>query len=346
MLVYIVIYLFILFCMFRKKDDIYSYVLLLLMFLVTILRSEEVGADTWTYLYNFGDYYNNGDTSSRSYELINNLLYYYLRLYNMDMRIILYVYGFITYLFIYMTCKRYGIKLAYFLFFFMTGSFFIMGLNITRQISSVMIVVYSIPLIYEKKIIKKIQYIALILFAGSIHSSSFLYFLFLFIPMIRIRKDVMVVIVSLFAFLILTRVMPVNEWIAKLTPEAYSVFKNSINNAYSISILGYLFSAFIVIVQLLIMWYSNDDKYNSLYSICILTSCVNLGLNSDVSRLFLVCEGFMMVYYCRYFAKHLPNSMAKILLWILMVTSTYFWYSGTSTNTTVNNYKTMFEDVR
>lgn len=332
--------------MLRKKEGYYSYALLLLMFLVTVLRSESVGADTWTYLYNFGDFYNNGDTSSRSFELVNNLLYFYLRIYNLDMRIILYVYGFITYLFVFLSCKRYEIRLSYFLFFFLTGSFFIMGLNISRQMSSVMIVLYAIPLLYEKKKTKKIQYIALVIFAGLIHASSFLYLLFLLVPLLRIRKRGIIVIVSIFAFLVLTQILPVNDWFAYLTPDAYSDFRDDINNTYSISILGYLFSGFIVVIQLLILWYSDDEKYDPLFSICILASCVNLGLGSDVSRVFLVCEGFMMVYYGKYFAKNLSNSTAKTLLCVLIVTSTYFWYTGTSKNKTVNNYKTMFEDIR
>ena len=102
----------------------------------------------------------------------------------------------------------------------------------------------------------------------------------------------------------------------------------------------------IIPIQVVYWAISDDEKYDPLFSICILASCVNLGLGSDVSRLFLVCEGFMMVYYSKYFAKNLSNSTAKTLLCVLIVTSTYFWYTGTSKNKTVNNYKTMFEDIR
>ena len=351
MTTYLFLYAISLYCIARNQDRIASFALLILMFLVTILRSESVGADTWTYLYDFGEHiYDTGfGKDSRGLEVINNLLYYYVYNFNLDRRIILYFYGTITYFFLFLTSRRYKVRLSYLLFFYLTGSFFIMSLNICRQVASVSIVLYAIPLLFDNERLKirdVLCFSLLLVLAGLIHASSLVFLFLLVFRFLKIRKEVLIIVTGILSFLLLFNIIPFEQLMIWLTPEVYASFKTDVNRNLAVTFFGYFYRAVIIIVQLCILWQSNDKKYEVLYAFSVMITCVSMGLDSDVARVFLVFSGIIMLFQCRYFTNNSKDFIARILLILLIVSSSYFWYTGTSANLTVNPYRTMFSDSR
>lgn len=339
MTIYIIIFLLAAFCFSRKQEGYLSYLLWLIMLAATIFRSENVGADTWTYLYGYAW---DVDSGSHVFEMLNNLVYYNIYKFDWERRIILYVYGIITYLFLFLMSRKFEIRLSYLLFFFFLASMFIKGLNISRQLMTATIICFSIPFIYEINTRKSYLFFGFVALATMFHFSSFMFvFLYVFRFIRNIENTKLVVFSSIFGSLFILQLIPIDSIFATFLPEEYSDYSRHITNKNEVSILGVVARFIIMGIQLIILS-KTESKYNVLFAFSITLICATMGMDFVIGRIFLVLELFSIIYIASIYSCSFYNDVNRVILAIYLFISIYFCYDSIVTNTTINNYQFFF----
>lgn len=329
MQVYIIIFVAALCLTLYRKETKLSLALLVFMFIVTAFRSEDVGADTYNYLYMFShETGSNLDYSSRTVEYLNIGAYSLLSNYNLDTRYILVFYAVISYVLLFVISRKYRIRLSHLLLFFFLTNLFIKNLNISRQIVSVTILIWGISYIYNDKVKTSLLFFLFVALAGGFHASSYLYvFLYIF----RFTKDkslsnapIAVFLVSLVFILNIISLEPIMR---SLMPIEYSIYSKSLSHTYSGSLLGLLFIIINLAIQCILLKRYKGPQY-LLFAFCIIVNSTTVGMDFVVGRITLVFSLFLCLVFSQFFGNNKLSGIDLILFVFILVTKTYFAFTS------------------
>ena len=265
--------------------NLISWITLALMFILTVFRADHIGYDTENYLYNF-------TVETRVSEWLTTLMYLWANYFAVDKRVILVIYGVITYICIPKISQKYNIQMPYILLFYLLGGYFIMGLNIMRQIASVSLIILAIPYIYSPSFRKSLLYFLIIIVAAGLHISSIVFLALYCLRFINISKKNAIIITSLISPLIVLNIIPIDNIIKNFIPENYESYSSIVDRTLAVSSLGYIANLIYLILKIYLLRYI-EDKFNLLYAISIILTSSFLGMDSNVARIFLSLSLFI-----------------------------------------------------
>jgi len=310
---------------------------LLLMFLLTYLRSDIVGADTGNYLMYASEH--------RIQEYICAFFVYLIANGVLSERGLIQILAIITYLCVALIIYRYKVNQRLFIFFFLTSNLFAAGLNVSRQVASVAVFALFLPFIYEKKTLKSILFFIGPLLAGGLHYSSFLLsFLYLFRYLKCSDKSLMTVIIILTP-LLLFDIIPIEQILQSIVPKEYmDEYSQRLSRNEQLSILGYGYRIISMLFQLYIIKYIKDYNLKILFVFSILIFSASMGLDTVVARVFMINSLIFAIVYANVFQSlDYKNSLNRIIYYFFVVFGLYFAYYGLESNSTLNHYTFYFQ---
>lgn len=160
---------------------IWTFILLLPLFLMTAFRSELVGSDTVSYKGLYNIFANQSLTSGYHYSmeigfrlLVKLLGYLNIGFYGFQVLYSVFIYTTLGIFF-----NRYSNKIAFSVFFFVTFRVFFFGMTAIRQMIAISIILISVKYILKRKFVK---YLIFVLLASTFHLTSAVFILLYFMP--------------------------------------------------------------------------------------------------------------------------------------------------------------------
>ncbi len=120
------------------------------MFLMTLFRAEDVGTDTINYLV-YG-------TDHRANEFLCMWVVYLMETGVLSDYGMIYVLASVTYLFLLLNVLRFRIDIRYLVLFFFLSDFFVMGMNISRQVAAISLVSFFVPYVLAEQRSKRLLF--------------------------------------------------------------------------------------------------------------------------------------------------------------------------------------------
>ncbi len=174
---YILYFLLTSFCIFANKSRIMGMFLMILLFIILTFRGINVGSDTIMY------YTNNFNTNlefsiTNKFEISFQIISYVIYELGVNPRWCLYSLSILTFLFLYLSARRYnrlfGTSYVCFIYFFFLFDFYSLAFNISRQIAAVVILLYGYSFLFENEK-KRYFFFIFVLLAASFHISSLIF---------------------------------------------------------------------------------------------------------------------------------------------------------------------------
>ena len=317
----------------KYKDERTGIILLLLLLFFSMFRGDEVGTDTQNYMEKY-DLIANLFLYDANYTFEGGrteLLYYYLcsfiYLNGYSPRWIIYIFSLITYIFIYLGCRRMKVNMAYFALFFVLSTMYIVSFNIARQFAAISICFFSVSFLFDKGLK---QYFFLIGVGVSffIHSSSILFVPLYFLKNVsldRTKVGWIIYVLSIIAiFAPITEVA--FEMFARLgILERYSEKYGAASDRglSSLGIINYIYKTIIFTIYFLIYRARNNEKktdlYDNLYlSFFLLQGCFASDSNLATYRIKFSFMILMCLYFSMVFIKMNDDKRALYYLYSLI----------------------------
>lgn len=305
-----------------------------LMCVMTIFRGDEVGTDTMAYLMYSADY--------RVEEYIISGVVYLITQGVVNERAIIYFTGVVTYFFIYLLIRRSRIDIRYFLLFFFIDGWFVMGLNIARQIAAISIIAYFLPCIFNDKWTKRVPFFAGCIVAAGFHISSLFVLPLYFCRYIHLSRESNVRLIIIMGGILLLNVVPINSLMKLCLPDVYSQdYTDLLAETASTSFIGFLYKCFWLFIYVYMYKYIYRRKDQLLFVISAIIVNATFGMEPIISRIFLVYS-FLLVFYSSvaFTEKNLKQDrMLKKLFFILLLIGLYMRLSSISVHPDLKQFE-------
>lgn len=295
-----------------KKKKWAGIVLMLILLFFSMFRGDDVGTDTKNYmdvydrisnlfLYDANFTFKGGRTE---------LLYYYLCSYiylnNYNPKIIIYVFSLITFVFLYLGCKKNKIDTCLFLLFYVLSTSYIISFNVARQFAAISICFYATSFLTENNL-KKILFVVLVLLASLIHTSSILFVLLLFSDKIQIDRfkiGVFIYIFSLIATFFPLTDLAFNLFAKFNILERYDQYGSGGDFATSENgLLNYVYKTIIFTIYFAVFYIRTKEKKTDLWDILFLSFFLVQAIFATEGNLATYRIKFaFMPLMCAYFA--------------------------------------------
>lgn len=322
-----------------KNKPQYGYFAIILLFLFSVFRGDNVGVDTMNYqdegnLEYIG--YNLDVNSGDNFELLYILLMRYIYQAGISPRMIITFFSIITMLFLYLGLKRFRINLAAGASFFILLNFYYDSFNVARQVTAISILIYATSFLMEKGNKRYLFFIWLSM-AAMFHFSTISGVIFWFADKITLEKKKVFLFMLIFSVICL--VLPLNDLLLSITA------KMGIANHYigylteyeiqQISIFGAIFK-FVVSFILLYVFISMNKrkKTNWLDNLFILSLLFTFFLtySNMVTKRLIMNFSFIQIIYLSsfYFSnrKFLKYDFITLIAFLLLMYYDSFTYSS------------------
>lgn len=183
-------------CSKEKADRISLVFCLMVLFLISILRSTTIGRDIDGYELMYSQYsratWNNFDLywTENGFELLQMIFVRVLKLPFRALMIFIYALLFFSY---YCFLKKYSVDSTFSLFIYLTFSFFFFDLSALRSCLAMAICLLAIPLAEKKGIRNFLLFLCLILLASQFHSSAYIFLMLYFVIKIPLNRKTIVI---------------------------------------------------------------------------------------------------------------------------------------------------------
>lgn len=339
--IFLFIFVIVLSLFFPKNKYIGLLVVFILCFF-SMFRGENVGTDTSVYMdvfymqrtYEHSIY--SSFNSRNNIEYITYILYTIIVEYHLSPRLIIIFFSLLTFFFLFLAIKR--MKISYcigLLIFFIL--FYFSSFNIARQICSAVIVLYAITFLFDGTY-KKIYFFAFILLASLIHASSLLYlplYLIVFLKNKKICKKNILINIAILLFII-NQIGAINliEFISqKFENVSYITTYSSLTETFSRTLFGRIQDLAKFLALIMIFSYKKTDTtinlFDLLFYIIIIISIFSGNLHSDIARIFIPIQLFVIIYIPYIYGKN--NGFTKSIAFIVfLVVNSFFTLWGIS----------------
>lgn len=337
--VYFVIFLISLYSLFAKKREReITFIVWALMFLTTILRAETIGADTYVYINHFNEEY-------RPLEFLTNIIYAGILGRNLDSRWTLVIFGVITYLPLYFIAKRFKVPLPYFLLFFFLYHHYSAGLNIMRNMAATSLTVLGISYIYDKRLVKSLLFFVFVILGAGIHTSVYVFLPLYLLRYLKITDRAAIVTTIIFSFLVMTKIISVNDIFLKYVPELYEEYIWRVMSSINTTLFGFIIALIALFAYSAIIGVLDKQKI-PLYVISIIAAYSFFGNDANVFRIFqplLMCRTIFIAKAANQLAiKDRLTSYQQLAIFYIVFFAIVTCYTGFANNKTLVPYRFFF----
>lgn len=306
--------------------------LFLLMLTMSMFRGMNVGGDDTIAYYKNAFEHEFSLTSTVSYDLEILFVWWtgFIKAHYLNPRWCLYSLSLIQFLFLYLSSKRYNVKLEKVLFFFLLLNYYYLSLEISRQFVAVAILLYGYSFIREPGM-KKLIFLAMTLLATSIHLSSILGLLVflcgyfnipckIYPPLLYIVFTIAFIIVQTMGTTITAFVLGRLDYI-----NYYNHLAEETNAVTSASIVGYLVLYIKMIFNLYVLSriaISKENLITNVFFVGIIVTLLFSPIGGNIRRLIYLVSIIDVIAYSLYFKlDYIPKKTKQSFLIIVTV----FW---------------------
>ena len=342
MLVFYLIYFISTFsCLFLCKNKKVGMLLMFILFLVLTFRGENVGSDTIMY-------YNNDFNVDLEFSLTNKFeisfqtISYFISELNLNPRWCLYLLSALTFVFLYLSAKRYnklfGTSYVCFFYFFFLLGFYSLAFNISRQLLAVSILLYAYSFLFENNI-KKFYFIIYAILASSFHISSIIFIPLFFVNKLDFTKipfkSVFSILFVLFTFVVLFKSTILSFVTSRFS--ALQIYSTYVDDAVTSnkSIVGLLVDYLEFLMAMFIYYWLTKKlchkTLSNLFLLSILVDILLMALYGNIYRIRLGITIFQVVAFATCFTYNKSfNSNEKLIFYGTIVFLGYFVLSSLS----------------
>lgn len=305
-----------------------------LMAYMTMFRGNYVGTDTMNYLVY--------DAEHRIEEYFITALSYLIYTGTISERGIIYGTCVVTYLFAFLNIKKYKLDVRYFCVFFFIYGFFAMGMNISRQVASVSLLVYFLPYIFNDKWEKSLLFFLGCFLAAGFHISSlFLVYLYV-LRFIHFKENNIPIIIFFFGTLILFDIFPIDYFLNAFMPETYAEsYETEVSQEMQISLVGFVYRIILLGVYVYFSKYLLNRKDFCLFVFSAIIINAVIGMNPDVARIFNINSYALLIFSCFVYTHRnmRKDGVLKILFFVQLFLGLYMTLFSFQNNPDLCNYE-------
>ena len=316
----------------NKKNKVAGLTILFTLFIFSFLRGESVGTDT-TNAMQISTILTRSEvdfdiTNFSTYEISTNLVYRIIKS-GRSPRLIIEFYSIVTFLFLYLACRRFKINLSILMFGILISGFYIYSYNIARQYTAISVCLYALSFIFDKSWKKSLLFFPWMIFAISIHTSSLF-----FLPLYLVRYlnpnkiTISAIIIGSLIFgtlgddyirLFFMEILANDELLSY--SNAYS---DMITDYSSHSFMGMLFKYLTIALYIyaIIILYKSSSKYTMLLTIAVGILCFTYTLPEVLYRTVHGFDVIAAMLLCYYFT----ISKEKYTFWAYAILFTYKFF--------------------
>ena len=338
---YILYFIILVSCILTCRDKKIGLFLMSYLFVVLTFRGVNVGSDTIMYYNN--DFYANLEFSLESkFEISFQLISYAINMYGINPRWCLYSLSFLTFLFLYLSVKRYH-KLfgtsyvCFFVFYFLLG-FYALAFNISRQMLAVSILLYAYSFLFENNR-KRLYFLFYTLLASSFHISSIIFLPVIFINKISVSKISFIHIFSLLFILFTVVVLSKNYILSYVMSKfgALEIYGTYVEDAATSdkSFLGMLIDYIEFFMSMFVYYWLSKKIQNTtlsnLFLLSIIVDIILMAFYGNIYRIRLGITIFQVVAFATCFTYHKSfSSSEKFVFYFTLLFFGYFLLTSLS----------------
>lgn len=288
-----------------KRLNFCNYLLAIYLFAVLIFRGRKVGTDTINYINLYYSGYGTPYFSVKNFEFIFIYSLKFLKNITNDPEIVIYFLGFITFLFLLLSFKRFKIKLSYGLLFYILSGIYFFSFNGARQAASISILLYAFYFLISDESYSKWKFIFYILVASGIHISSiyFLFLIFIFKKDINLKISIGIFLFSLIVNLFFAEF--ISNIISSYLISYYEVYSDELLISNSLSIGGKIFILLLTVSLFgiyILLRGSINPKLLNLFFLSIILILLLKNLHPYISRILYGMTIVQIIIFSRIFA--------------------------------------------
>jgi len=286
-----------------------------------MFRAVTVGSDTINYYNNqFYGEFKLDFTSNYELEWIFQLASAFIRQNGLAPQWCLYLLSIVTYLFLYLSFRRYskqtGGSLILILLFYFIFDFYSLSFNIARQVAAISILLYAYSFLYKNTRL----FLIYVILAAGFHVSSLLYLFLYFIRKfdISIIKTKSLVITS-YVILIIVFISKIFIWdiILLMFPEL-SLYENLLEDTKigSFSIFSFFLESFRLAIGLYVLIglkRHRIDRYNTLLFFALISVIFMDSFFGNVTRIFYGISIIRVVCFAALFSQKILTKTDKFV---------------------------------
>lgn len=327
---YVIMYSTVLFSVvFRKYKNI-SYLSFIVLFFFTICRGDKVGTDTIGAMEAIPTRASLEFSldSANSIEILSNLVPYCICQGWMSERSVITFYACAMFLFLFLIRKKYVLNMAFLMLVFLLGSHLIYSFNIARQWVALCIIACGVPSIYDRNIKHSFVYFFYVLLATSIHASSIIFFVLYIFRWIDVKMKYLLVIIAISLVLGLSGSFTFSSILGYLTFISYAdTYSENMGITTQPNFFGKLGLFLLSSIQIFALYkMGNDNKFKTLYALCIVLGLLSIGLESVVARILQGFSFMSSIFLCCYFSNYKNNFI--LIVFYIVLSSYLFFRSG------------------
>ena len=308
-----------------------------MLLFVSMYRGDTVGTDTINYINNVSMASGSIDVDmeeERTLEIAYTYIIDFLSSHQLPEYYIIIIFSICTFLGLWLAARQLDVSSSLLCTFFLVMGFYSLSLNIARQLVAIAFLMVAIGYLLNDN---KKGFLLYAFIATSFHLSSILVLVLYPCSLIKLPKYISYIGV-LIAFVVgisLSKSDTVMKVINILSDRIFYFehYTESIEEATSLSFMGYLYKAIGLVLFSLIYFYQKDyksqtSKIEILFIISLIIDYLFVSLGDIASRILILFKAIQLIYLCLFFQKNIKQSHYSTILYIVFIL--YFSYSTLS----------------
>lgn len=320
-----------------RKSKLVGIIFIILLFFISASRGERVGLDTENYYNNVFSSFYEGETHKLEFLFIG--FCDFIRDNGLNSRCCVYLLSFLTFLFVYLSARRFHVNITIVCFFYLLFLYFTHSLCIARQMAACSILLFAYSFLFEdiKTVgerghkIKNIAYFLLFaLLATSIHSGAFLGFLVIVVYFLQKRitiiynnlkcspLTVFLVLFVSFAVIQLFRNTLLSEFQGILA--IIDMYEGYTTVERAISLFGFLYNSIVFLFHAYVLVYlfkTGDNKLATFFLVSLFLRIFLTAFNGAIYRLIFYFSIIDIIVYSKCFLY--LSSRSRIVFWMALL---------------------------
>lgn len=342
MLFYIIFFIFIIYVGIKHQDDEkIGLLIFLLLFIFSAFRGEMVGTDTSHYIQwqiGFSGIESESLKSISDISRNTEFLFFYLQDFiyknSLSPQFIIIFFSLITFVFIYLSCKKLYINLALASVFLLV-IYYLTSFNISRQFAAASIILYAYSFLLSELNKKNIIiYVLLVAAATLIHTSCMFAIAVPLLMFIPIKKNILIYSILILYLINILNPLPVAEYIAsKFDVIQYGSTYSDIAVTNTFSIYGIGRSLLNCLISVGVLYYACEEESSpsdNLFALSIVLGILLGNTDSVFARMVLIVGIYRIVYYAKYFYENNFDITANRLQLATIIFYAFFTLLGAS----------------
>lgn len=322
-----------------KKPKNGFFIMLILLFF-SMFRGDYVGNDTMNYMDAKRIQYRGGNlqvdfsrdfigenfgSSTEFIDIFLNRLIYNLEL---PPRLIIWVYSLITICFLYASLKKFKVNTSIALLFYVLTGMYFKSYNFARQMAALSIFLYGLSCINSEDIKSKLKFVCGTFISGLIHASAFFFLPTCFIGMVKIRKNVCVILVSLVCLFCILFTFNIMDILYRIDLE-YIARYIGVYEDNGRSIKGRIFDIPIYSFYVYVLYCGikgvKTNLWDNLFAIAVILSALFNQVDGMMARIIFYITIIMSVYFSKVLIneKYIKEKNMRILFFFYLVFTFY-----------------------